>query len=146
METITARGTFHAAHRQLGVGGACAWVHGHTFRGTFTVRSTRFPRVEGVDLSVDFRSLKDIFKSLDHRMMVSDRDELFLNQEYFDREGVVVLPGRNPSVENLALYCMDEAVSVLSGLFPGRGIEYDMEVLLQETDNNLFTLSRSVTI
>ncbi len=146
METITARGAFHAAHRQLGYGGKCAWVHGHTWRGTLTVRTTRFPRVEGIDLSVDFRCLKDIFESLDHRMMISQKDEVFLNRELFDPAGIVVLPGGNPSTENLALHCMSEAIGVLRKLFPGRGIEYDMEVVLQETDNNLFTLSRSVTI
>ena len=30
METITAKGHFHAAHRQLGYDGKCAYVHGHT--------------------------------------------------------------------------------------------------------------------
>lgn len=146
METITARGKFHAAHRQLGYEGKCAFVHGHTWRGTFVVKAERFPRMAPLDMSVDFGALKDIFKFLDHKMMVSERDEVFLRSDLFEPGGVVVLPGSNPSVENVTLYCLNEAVEVLSKLFPGCGIEYDIELTIQETDNNLFSLSRSVTI
>lgn len=142
METIEARGRFHAAHRQLDYQGKCAWVHGHTWRGTFVVRAERFPRDETLDMTVDFGALKDIFKSLDHKMMVSVNDELFLNSEVFDPAGVVVIPGKNPSVENVARYCLDRAAEVLVALFPGRGIEYAMQVRIQETDNNFFTLER----
>ena len=146
METITAHGIFHAAHRQLGYEGKCAFVHGHSWRGTFVVGAELFPRMEGLDMSVDFGALKDIFKFLDHKMLVSEQDEVFLRSDLFEPEGVVVLPGGNPSVENVALYCMNESVDVLSKLFPGRGIEYQIEITIRETDNNLFTLTRSVTI
>ena len=146
MERITAHGVFHAAHRQLGYEGKCAFVHGHSWRGTFVVSAERFPRMEALDMSVDFGALKDIFKFLDHKMMVSEQDDVFLRSDLFEPEGVVVLPGGNPSVENVALYCMNESVEVLSKLFPGRGIEYQIELTIRETDNNLFTLTRAVTI
>jgi len=146
METIRAHGKFHAAHRQLGYEGKCVHVHGHTWRGTFTVRAERFPRDEKLDMSVDFGALKDIFKSLDHKMMVSENDELFRNADLFAPEGIVVIPGKNPSVENVALYCMEQATAVLSTLFPGRQIEYQLAVDIQETDNNFFTLERTVKI
>jgi 6-pyruvoyltetrahydropterin/6-carboxytetrahydropterin synthase len=146
LETITAKGRFHAAHRQLGYDGDCAYVHGHTWRGTFVVRAERFPRLEGLDMAVDFGALKDIFKELDHRMLVSARDRTFLDSGLFEPGGVVVLPGDNPSVENVSLYCMEQAIEALAKLFPGRGIDYDLEVTIQETDNNFFTLQRSVTI
>ena len=146
MEILTAKGHFHAAHRQLDYAGKCANVHGHTWRGSFVVRAERFPRLEGIDMSIDFGALKEIFKGLDHRMLVSARDRVFLDGGLFDPEGVVLLPGDNPSVENVARYCMERAVEALSNLFPDRGIDYDLEVTIQETDNNLFTLQRSVTI
>ena len=60
METIRAQGAFHAAHRQLGYEGRCVNVHGHTWRGIFEIRAERFPRMEGLDMSVDFSALKDI--------------------------------------------------------------------------------------
>ena len=146
MEILTAKGHFHAAHRQLDYAGKCAHVHGHTWRGSFVVRAERFPRLEGVDVSVDFGALKEILRSLDHRMLVSARDRTFLDGALFDPEGVVLLPGENPSVENVALYCMERAVEALRKLFPDRGIDYDLEVSIQETDNNLFTLQRTVKI
>ncbi|MDA0337249.1 MAG: 6-carboxytetrahydropterin synthase [bacterium] len=146
METITAKGHFHAAHRQLGYDGKCAYVHGHTWRGTFVVRCEHFPRLAGIDMSVDFGALKGIFRSLDHRMLVSARDEAFLRSGLFEPEGVVVMPGNNPSVENVVQYCMDRGVEVLQGLFPDRAINYDLQVTIQETDNNFFTLDHSITI
>ena len=146
METITAKGHFHAAHRQLGYDGKCAHVHGHTWRGTFVVCAERLPRLADLDMSVDFGALKEIFKSLDHRMLVSSRDKAFLESGLFEPEGVVVMPGSNPSVENVVLFCMDRGVELLRGLFPGMGIDYDLQVTIQETDNNFFSLERSVTI
>jgi 6-pyruvoyltetrahydropterin/6-carboxytetrahydropterin synthase len=145
MEQILAKGRFHAAHRQLGYEGKCAWVHGHTWRGTFIVRAEAFSRDE-LDMSVDFGALKDIFKELDHRMLVSAQDTTFLDSGLFEPEGVVVMPGSNPSVENVTHYCMTEAVERLVKLFPGRGIDYDLELTIQETENNFFTLRRTVTI
>tara|TARA_Y100001934_G_scaffold98729_1_gene121538 strand:- start:123 stop:563 length:441 start_codon:yes stop_codon:yes gene_type:complete len=146
METIKAHGKFHAAHRQLDYDGKCAYVHGHTWRGTFVVRAERFPRLEKLDMSLDFGALKGIFKFLDHKMLVAARDATFLNADLFEPKGVVVMPGDNPSVENVAAYCLDRAVEVLEGLFPGRGIEYHIEVVIQETDNNFFLAERRVEI
>ncbi len=146
METLRAQGKFHAAHRQLHYQGKCAFVHGHTWRGTYVVKAARFPRDPQLDMSVDFGALKDIFRSLDHKMLVSKNDLQFLDPKLFAPEGVVVLPGENPSVENVALYCLNEAVEVLARLFPGRQVEYHIEVTIQETDNNFYTLDRSVVI
>ena len=142
METIKVRGEFHAGHRLLGYDGKCAVVHGHTWRGGFVVRTERFPRDERLDISVDFGVLKGIFKSLDHKMMVSGDDEVFLNSELFASAGVVVIPGKNPTVENVAHYCVNEAAQLLERLFPG--LEYSIEVTIQETDNNIFTLERTL--
>jgi len=146
MEMIRAQGSFHAAHRQLGYVGKCVNVHGHTWKGTYEIRAERFPRMEGLDMSVDFGALKDIFKFLDHKMLVSSGDGVFLDSSLFDPEGVVVLPGKNPSVENVALYCMDEAVELLKRLFPGRGVDYSIELTIRETENNSFVLDRRVTV
>ena len=146
MEEIEARGKFHAAHRQLGYDGKCAFVHGHTWRGTFTIKSERFPRDPQLDMGVDFGVLKGIFKALDHKMLISEKDRTFLDAELFEPEGVVVLAGDNPSVENVAAHCSREAEGVLVDLFPGKQIEYQITTTIQETDNNFFTNIRSVTI
>ena len=146
MEEIEARGKFHAAHRQLGYDGKCAFVHGHTWRGTFTIKAESFPRDPQLDMGVDFGVLKGIFKSLDHKMLISEKDRMFLDAELFEPEGVVVLAGDNPSVENVAAHCSREAERVLVDLFPGKQIEYQITTTIQETDNNFFTNIRAVTI
>lgn len=146
MEKIRANGKFHTAHRQLDYVGKCAWVHGHTWRGFFSIEAEHFPRDPKIDMSVDFGALKGIFKALDHKMLVSIRDEIFLNSDLFEPEGVVVIPGDNPSVENVAHYCLDQAVAILNNLFPDVGVQYHIELTIQETDNNFFTVTRSVDI
>ena len=146
METIRTHGKFHAAHRQLDYVGKCAFVHGHTWRGTFVVRTERFPRLQPLDMSVDFGALKDIFKFLDHKMLIAARDQTFLDSDLFEPEGVVVMPGENPSVENVAEYCLGKAVDILQELFHGRDVEYHIEVTIQETDNNFFLAERQIKI
>ena len=146
METIRTHGKFHAAHRQLDYVGKCAFVHGHTWRGTFVVRTERFPRLQPLDMSVDFGALKDIFKFLAHKMLIAARDQTFLDSDLFELEGVVVMPGENPSVENVAEYCLGKAVDILQELIPGRGVEYHIEVTIQETDNNFFLAERQIKI
>ena len=102
----------------------------------------RFPRLEKLDMSIDFGALKDIFKFLDHKMLVAARDTTFLDAERFDPQGVVVMPGKNPSVENVAEYCLERAAEVLQELLPRRGYQYHIEVSIQETDNNFFVADR----
>lgn len=146
METIRVRAEFHASHRLLRYDGKCAFVHGHTWRGSLVVGAEEFPRDEKLDLAVDFGAFKAIFKRLDHKMMVSAEDAVFLDPELFCPEGVLVIPGRNPTVENVASYCMDQAVQVLRESFPARQREYRLELTVQETDNNIYTLERTVAI
>ena len=146
METIRVCAEFHASHRLLRYDGKCASVHGHTWRGSLVVAAEDFPRDGKLDLAVDFGTLKAVFKRLDHKMMVSAEDAVFLDPELFCPEGVVVIPGRNPTVENVANYCMEQAVQVLVGSFPAGQREYRLEVTVQETDNNIFTLERTAVI
>jgi 6-pyruvoyl-tetrahydropterin synthase len=106
----------------------------------------RFPRDKVLGMTVDFGALKDILKFLDHKMLVSEHDDVFLNSGLFEPEGVVVIPGKNPNVEGVALYAMNEAVDALAKLYPGEGVSYHIEVEVAETENNVFTLQRTVTI
>ena len=146
METIRVKAHFHAGHRQLDYEGKCAWVHGHTWRGSLSVQAEAFPRDAKTDMSVDFGALKGIFRFLDHKMLISARDEVFQRADLFDPEGVVVVPGDNPSVENVAEYCLNEAVDVLAKTLPATGQAYRLEVTIQETDNNVLTVDRTVTL
>ena len=145
METIRVISDFHAAHRQLGYDGKCRYVHGHTWVGTFVLKAERFPR-NRLDMSIDFGRLKDILRHLDHKMMVCEQDEVFLKSGLFEPEGVVLMPGDSPSVENVAHYCVDRVIQVIRSEYPDRGISYDIEVTIRETDHNVFVVERRVTI
>lgn len=145
MEKIIVHARFHTGHRQLGYPGKCRFVHGHTWRGTVAISTETFPRDER-DMSIDFGHIKQVMRDLDHRMLVVEGDSTFMDQTLFEPEGVVVMPGRGPSVENVAHYVFDRVVALIAGQYPGRGLAYRVKVTIQETDNNLFIVDRIATV
>ncbi|NUQ01520.1 MAG: 6-carboxytetrahydropterin synthase [Armatimonadetes bacterium] len=145
METIRVRAQFHTAHRQLGHPGKCRYPHGHTWRGEFVLRTERFPR-DAMDMSIDFGELKDIMKALDHKILITADDPDFTDPERWDPAGVVVLPGRGPSVENVAYYCLAGILEVIRAHYPDQGLRYEVEVTIQETDNNFFSVAEEHVI
>jgi 6-pyruvoyltetrahydropterin/6-carboxytetrahydropterin synthase len=145
MEKITVHAKFHTGHRQLGYPGVCRFVHGHTWRGTVIVATETFPRDE-LDMSLDFGDIKQVMRDLDHKMLVVESDTTLMNPALFEREGLVVLRGKGPSVENVAHYVFDRVVQVIAAKYPGRGLTYRIEVTVQETENNIFAVERPVTI
>ena len=145
MEKIIVHARFHTGHRQLGYPGKCKFVHGHTWQGTVTVSAEEFPR-DDLDMSLDFGDIKDVMRFMDHKMLVTEQDRPFLDQELFEPDGVVVLKGKGPSVENVALYVFDGVADLIKKQYPGRGITYTIEVLIQETENNIFIVSNPVIV
>jgi 6-pyruvoyltetrahydropterin/6-carboxytetrahydropterin synthase len=145
MEKIVVHAKFHTGHRQIGYPGKCRFVHGHTWRGSIVIRTEAFPRDE-IDMSLDFGDLKNIMRKFDHKMIVTPGDAEFTNSSLFEPEGVVVIRGKGPSVENVAIHVLDETVELIRRKFPDRGITYDIEVTITETENNIFIVDRHVTI
>ncbi|MGE0040968.1 MAG: 6-pyruvoyl tetrahydropterin synthase family protein [Vicinamibacterales bacterium] len=145
MEKIIVHARFHTGHRQLGYPGKCKWVHGHTWRGTVTITAEEFPR-DDLDMSLDFGDIKDVMRFLDHKILVTDGDETLLDPALFDQEGVVRLKGKGPSVENVAYYVYDGVVALIHAKFPGQGVRYTIDVLIQETENNFFGVEKSVVV
>lgn len=145
MEKITVHARFHTGHRQPGYPGKCRFVHGHTWNGTIIVATEEFPRDE-IDMSLDFGDLKNILRKFDHRMIVTEADKMFLDPTLFEPDGVVLIKGRGPSVENVAVHVVDEVAAHIQEKFPGLGKRYAIEVTIIETENNLFTVSRDVVI
>jgi 6-pyruvoyltetrahydropterin/6-carboxytetrahydropterin synthase len=145
MEKIIVTAKFHTGHRQLGYPGKCKFVHGHTWQGKVTVAAEEFPRDE-LDMSLEFGDIKNVMRFMDHKMLVTEQDTTFLNSEFFEPEGVVVLKGKGPSVENVAAYVFDGVVEVIRKQYPGKGVRYTIEVLIQETENNIFVVEKQVTI
>jgi 6-pyruvoyltetrahydropterin/6-carboxytetrahydropterin synthase len=145
MEKIIVHAKFHTGHRQIGFPGKCRFVHGHTWRGSIMIRTDEFPRDE-IDMSLDFGDLKNIMRKFDHRMIVTDNDTTFMDRTLFEPEGIVVIKGRGPSVENVAVHVLDEVVAHVRSKFPGRGKRYEIEVTIIETENNIFSVDRTVEI
>jgi 6-pyruvoyltetrahydropterin/6-carboxytetrahydropterin synthase len=145
MEKITVHARFHTGHRQPGYPGKCRFVHGHTWKGTIVVATEEFPR-DDIDMSLDFGDLKNILRKFDHKMIVTASDREFMNPDLFEPEGVVLIEGRGPSVENVAIHALEEVVAHISTKFPGRGKRYAIEVIITETENNIFSVTRDVEI
>ena len=145
MEKIIVTARFHTGHRQLGYPGKCKFVHGHTWQGKVTVAAEEFPR-DDLDMSLDFGDLKDVMRFMDHKMLVTEQDATFMNSEFFEPEGVVMLKGKGPSVDNVAYYVYDGVVALIRKQYPGRNVRYTIEVLIQETENNIFIVEKTATV
>ena len=145
MEKVIVTAKFHTGHRQLGYPGKCKFVHGHTWQGKVVIAAEELPRDE-LDMSLEFGAIKDVMRFMDHKMLVTEQDATFRNADLFEPEGVVVLKGKGPSVENVAHYVFDGVVNVIRAQYPNRNIRYAIEVSIQETENNLFILDKFVTI
>jgi 6-pyruvoyltetrahydropterin/6-carboxytetrahydropterin synthase len=145
MEKIIVTAKFHTGHRQLGYPGKCKFVHGHTWQGKVVVTAEEFPR-DDLDMSLDFGDIKNVIRFMDHKMLITEQDQTFLDQGLFEPEGVIMLKGKGPSVENVAQYVFDGVVNLIGRQYPGRGIRYGIEVTIQETENNIFLIDKTVTI
>ena len=145
MEKIIVTAKFHTGHRQLGYPGKCKFVHGHTWQGKVVVAADELPRNE-LDMSIDFGDIKNVMRFLDHKMLITEQDTTFLDAGLFEPEGVVMLKGKGPSVENVAHYVFDGVVELIRKQYPGKGIRYTVEVTIQETENNTFIVEKAVTI
>lgn len=145
MEKIIVTSKFHTGHRQLGYPGKCKFVHGHTWQGKVAITAEEFPR-DDIDMSLEFGEIKAVMRFMDHKMLVTEQDTTFLNSEFFEPGGVVVLKGKGPSVENVAYYVFDGVVDVIKKQYPGRGIAYTIEVTIQETENNVFIVEKTVKV
>ncbi len=97
-------------------------------------------------MSLDFGEIKQVMRALDHKMLVVASDPALLDPALFDPEGIVVLQGKGPSVENVAHHVFDGVVDLIRVRYPGRALAYRIEVTIQETDNNLFVVEKSATV
>ena len=145
MEKIIVHAKFHTGHRQLGYPGKCRFVHGHTWRGTVVISTEEFPRDE-LDMSLDFGHIKQVMRDLDHKMLVVESDATLMDPALFEPEGIVVLKGKGPSVENVAHHVFDRVVQLIHARYPGRGQAYRIDVTIQETDNNLFVVEKTAVV
>ena len=79
-------------------------------------------------------------------MLITEQDTTFLDAGLFEAEGVVMLKGKGPSVENVAHYVLDGVVALIQKQYPGKRLRYTVEVTIQETENNTFIVEKDVTV
>ncbi|MEZ5287520.1 MAG: hypothetical protein R2712_22505 [Vicinamibacterales bacterium] len=70
-------------------------------------------------MSPDFGHIKKIMRDLDHKILVTPGDTTFTNPDLFEPEGIVVLQGKGPSVENVAVHVWDQRRRGHPGEVPG---------------------------
>jgi len=97
-------------------------------------------------MSLEFGDIKNVMRFMDHKMLVTEGDTTFLKSEFFEPEGIVILKGKGPSVENVAYYVYDGVVDVIRKQYPGRNVRYTIEITIQETENNIFQVEKQITI
>jgi hypothetical protein len=49
-------------------------------------------------------------------------------------------------VENVATYVWAQVVETIRAKFPDRGIDYRIEVVIQETENNFFVVEKTARV
>ena len=130
MEKIIVTAKFHTGHRQLGYPGKCKFVHGHTWQGKVAVSAEEFPR-DDLDMSLDFGDIKNVMRFMDHKMLITEQDATFRDAGLFEPEGVVMLKGKGPSVENVAHYVFDGVIDLIRKQYPGQGVRYTVEVTIR---------------
>ena len=84
-------------------------------------------------------------RQLDHAVLASQRDGL-CTWDGIEPEGIVVIPGDNPTAENIASFCQDHVVNVVRARHPDRDITYHPETTIQEAERGVFSLASEVVI
>ena len=90
--TLFTEGWFDAAHNLEGYDGACANLHGHTYKIELWVRGTE-KQINKIGLLWDFKNLKNILNKFDHK---------YLNEIFNKEENV------NSTAENQVLWIYRE--------------------------------------
>lgn len=130
---------FEAAHRIYGHKGACANIHGHSYRVEIRVGSvTAAVSLDELGMIIDFSVIKEtigrwIDDHWDHAIILYLDDplgNLFVDNEELSRHKVYHM-SHNPTAENMALHL---GLDICPGLLKGSGVEVT-EVVIWETEN-----------
>jgi queuosine biosynthesis protein QueD len=155
MYSVSKTFTFEAAHRLLKHGGKCARLHGHSYKATVTIPSTK---LDDNGMVIDFADLHTVIgrwiaDNLDHNIILNPNDpmlrvqklfgdhmsdedcEKWITTEMFRGKPPFIMPRdkAEPTAENIAALIWVEASRRLRELFPPQFLALTVEV--QETEN-----------
>jgi 6-pyruvoyltetrahydropterin/6-carboxytetrahydropterin synthase len=114
---LSVKFSFDAAHRIMGHGGKCAWLHGHTYRLGVTVQAGTLNRLGMVIDFDDLKALveKRVLSRWDHATLLREDDPLvpaIIRVQAEAPQKVITFP-QNPTAEVLAQAAADALASVL---------------------------------
>ncbi len=109
MHRVTTTVEFCYGHRLLDYGGKCRYLHGHNGRVEVDVESRS---LDEIGMVVDFGEVRDVVKgwidsTLDHRMILSNRDPLLAVLQNAGEPLYVM--DVNPTAENIAILVFNVA-------------------------------------
>jgi len=109
--------SFDAAHRIMGHGGKCAWLHGHTYRLGVTVQAETLNRLGMVMDFDDLKALveKRVLSRWDHATLLREDDPLvpaIIRVQAEAPQKVITFP-QNPTAEVLAQAAAEALASAL---------------------------------
>jgi len=109
--------SFDAAHRIMGHGGKCAWLHGHTYRLGVTVQAETLNHLGMVMDFDDLKALveKRVLSRWDHATLLREDDPLvpaIIRVQAEAPQKVITFP-QNPTAEVLAQAAAEALASVL---------------------------------
>lgn len=136
---------FEAAHALFDYKGACANIHGHSYRLTISVsiKDQRDAFIPAPGIQIDYKVLKkivgdNVLNKLDHALLLS---ELYIQHHpYLSKEKNIFILPAEPSTENLMLYIRDELLRTLPEDVLLSSIQ------LQETEGSFATWSNAKTV
>ena len=133
MLSCTRKIEFDAAHRVIGHGGKCRYLHGHRYviEATFVAQN-----LSDIDLIIDFSLIKDrlggwIDQNWDHNAILSIKDVAIGDLISAHTNQKIYYLNQNPTAEIMALYLLHE---ICPRIFHEVGLQC-VKIRLYETPN-----------
>lgn len=138
MITMVVIGTdarFEAAHRQLNDTGKCGFLHGHNWKVEFKINAP-ISSLNECGYIIDYKKLKDLVSSFDHKVLLNSDDPLALVLEQ-NGQRVTVLPCE-PTCENIANILLE----TVEEIFEDENITYnDIAITVWENGDSWATVN-----
>ena len=115
MITCTRRLEFDAAHRVLGHGGRCRFLHGHRYSVEVTCVASE---LDNLDMIIDFSCIKGIIgkwidSNFDHNILLNPEDPQLRHIINTEEQHPYVMTCGNPTAENIARELYDKTHTLL---------------------------------
>lgn len=115
MKRIRTEFTFDAAHRLQGYPGACAFIHGHTYRVVLELEFDAGAQPNRAPFFMEFKGFKSLLKNeieeWDHSLILYKDDPLLKVFESIPQlKGGLIGMATQPSAENMAYFLVQAAM------------------------------------